>query len=56
MNDDQFRKQLNSKYTLQDLLKGQDLDIIAASLLLLGKLKAESVQRFLVTPPVLALH
>lgn len=52
MNDDQFRKQLNSKYTLHDLLKGQDLDIIAASLLLLGKLKVESVQLFRNSPTI----
>ncbi|MGE6489545.1 hypothetical protein [Paenisporosarcina sp. NPDC076898] len=52
MNDDQFRKQINSKYTLQDLLKGQDLEIIAASLLLLGKLKVESVQLFRNSPTV----
>ncbi|WP_342505747.1 hypothetical protein [Sporosarcina sp. FSL K6-2383] len=35
-----------SKYTLNDLLKGKDLEIVAASLLLLGKLKVESVQLF----------
>ncbi len=36
----------NSKYTLGDLLKGKDLEIVAASLLLLGKLKVDSVQLF----------
>ena len=50
MNDDYYRKKINSKYTLQDLLKGQDLDIIAASLLLLGKLKVESVQLYRNSP------
>ncbi|MCZ8537697.1 hypothetical protein M9R32_10925 [Paenisporosarcina quisquiliarum] len=50
MNDDQFRKQINSNYTLHDLLKGKDLDIIAASLLLLGKLKVDSVQLYRNSP------
>ncbi|NYF25457.1 hypothetical protein [Sporosarcina sp. JAI121] len=36
----------NSKYTLGDLLNGKDLEIVAASLLLLGKLKVDSVQLF----------
>ena len=36
----------NSTYTLNDLLKGKDIEIVAASLLLLGKLKVESVQLF----------
>ena len=36
----------NSTYTLNDLLKGKDLEIVAASLLLLGKLKVDSVQLF----------
>ena len=35
-----------SSYTLNDLLKGRDLEIVAASLLLLGKLKVESVQLY----------
>lgn len=50
MNDDYFRKKINPKYTLHDLLKGQDLEIIAASLLLLGKLKVESVQLYRNSP------
>jgi len=41
---------LIQKYTLQDLLKGKDLDIIAASLLLLGKLQVESVELFRNSP------
>ena len=41
-----FNQNPNSKYTLGDLLKGKDLEIVAASLLLLGKLKVESVQLF----------
>ena len=36
----------NSTYTLNDLLKGKDIEIVAASLLLLGKLKVDSVQLF----------
>lgn len=52
MNDDQFRKQLNSKYTLHDLLKGKDLEIITASLLLLGKLKVDAVTLFRNSPNV----
>lgn len=50
MNDDYYRKQINSNYTLHDLLKGKDLDIIAASLLLLGKLKVDSVQLYRNSP------
>lgn len=50
MSDHRFREQMNSKYTIQDLLKGKDLEIIAASLLLLGKLKVESVQLFRNSP------
>ena len=41
-----FNQNPNSKYTLGDLLKGKDLEIVAASLLLLGKLKVDSVQLF----------
>ncbi len=41
-----FNQNQNSKYTLGDLLKGKDLEIVAASLLLLGKLKVDSVQLF----------
>jgi hypothetical protein len=37
---------------MQDLLKGKDLETIAASLLLLGKLKVESVQLFRNTPNI----
>jgi len=36
----------HSTYTLNDLLKGKDIEIVAASLLLLGKLKVESVQLY----------
>lgn len=36
----------HSTYTLNDLLKGKDIEIVAASLLLLGKLKVDSVQLF----------
>lgn len=52
MSDHHFHKQKNSTYTLHDLLKGKDLDIIAASLLLLGKLKVESVQLFRNSPTI----
>lgn len=52
MSDKQFHKKPNSKYTVQDLLQGKDLDIIAASLLLLGKLKVESVQLFRNSPTI----
>ncbi|WP_255452102.1 TerB family tellurite resistance protein [Sporosarcina sp. ANT_H38] len=41
-----FSQNPNSKYTLGDLLKGKDLEIVAASLLLLGKLKVDSAQLF----------
>jgi len=52
MNDHHFHKQINPKYTLNDLLKGKDLDIIAASLLLLGKLKVDSVELYRNSPTV----
>lgn len=52
MNDHQFHKQINPQYTLNDLLKGKDLDIICASLLLLGKLKVDSVELFRNSPTV----
>jgi hypothetical protein len=41
-----FNRNSNSNYTLGDLLKGKDLEIVAASLLLLGKLKVDSVQLY----------
>ncbi|WP_252503844.1 hypothetical protein [Sporosarcina sp. Marseille-Q4943] len=43
---------VNSSYTLNDLLKGKDLEIIAASLLLLGKLKVDSVELYRNSPSV----
>jgi len=52
MTDHHFHKQINPKYTLNDLLKGKDLDIIAASLLLLGKLKVDSVELYRNSPTV----
>ncbi|MCM3638128.1 MULTISPECIES: hypothetical protein [Bacillales] len=42
----------NPAYTLNDLLKGKDLEIIAASLLLLGKLRVDSVILFRNSPTV----
>jgi hypothetical protein len=52
LSDHHFHKQKKSTYTLDDLLKGKDLDIIAASLLLLGKLKVESVELFRNSPTI----
>lgn len=52
MSDKKFDKKVNSKYTVEDLLKGNDLDIIAASLLLIGKLKVDSVELFRNTPNI----
>lgn len=52
MSDKQYQKKVNSKYTVQDLLKGKDLDIIAASLLLIGKLKVDSVELYRNTPNI----
>lgn len=52
MRDDQFHNKFNSSYTLHDLLKGKDLEIITASLLLLGKLKVDYVSLFRNTPDV----
>ena len=49
-----FNRNKNSTYTLNDLLKGRDLEIVAASLLLLGKLKVESVELFR-NEPVIAV-
>lgn len=43
---------VNSQYTINDLLKGKDLEIIAASLLLLGKLKVDSIQLYRNSPTV----
>lgn len=43
---------VNPSYTLNDLLKGKDLEIIAASLLLLGKLKVDSVLLYRNSPTV----
>ena len=45
-------EKVNSSYTLNDLLKGKDLEIIAASLLLLGKLKVDSVLLYRNSPTV----
>lgn len=47
-----FQQQGKSPYTISDLLKGKDLEIIAASLLLLGKLKVDSVQVFRSQPVI----
>ncbi|WP_075620164.1 hypothetical protein [Paenisporosarcina indica] len=52
MKDRQFQKNINPDYTLNDLLKGKDLDIIAASLLILGKLKVDSVELFRNSPTI----
>ncbi len=52
MSDHHFHKKIDPKYTLNDLLKGKDLDIIAASLLLLGKLKVDSVQLYRDSPTI----
>ena len=52
MNDHHFHKKINSTYTLADLLKGKDLDIICASLLLLGKLKVDSVELYRNSPDI----
>ncbi|AYC30578.1 hypothetical protein [Paenisporosarcina cavernae] len=38
--------------TIQDLFRGKDLDIIAASLLLLGKLKVDSIEVYRDAPEV----
>lgn len=46
MYSNNFKRDKNSTYTLNDLLKGRDLEIVAASLLLLGKLKVDSVQLY----------
>lgn len=43
---------INPSYTLNDLLKGKDLEIIAASLLVLGKLKVDSVILYRNSPTV----
>lgn len=50
--NDKFRQRANQSYSISDLLKGNDLDIVAASLLLLGKLKVSSVQLYRGQPVV----
>ena len=50
--NDQFQQGANKAYSISDLLKGKDLEIVAASLLLVGKLKVESVQLFRGQPVV----
>ncbi|WP_203247043.1 hypothetical protein [Sporosarcina beigongshangi] len=54
MYSNNFKRNNNSTYTLNDLLKGKDLEIVAATLLLLGKLKVESVELFR-NEPVIAV-
>lgn len=49
---DKFRQGANQSYSISDLLKGNDLDIVAATLLLVGKLKVESVQLYRGQPVV----
>ncbi len=39
-------------YSLHDLLKGKNLDIVAAALLLSGKLKVDSVELFRGSPVI----
>lgn len=50
--NDQFWQGANKSYSLSDLLKGKDLEIVAATLLLVGKLNVESVQLFRGQPVV----
>jgi len=51
-NNNVNNNKVNSQYTINDLLKGKDLEIIAASLLLLGKLKVDSIQLYRNSPTV----
>lgn len=51
MKDD-FRQGASKSYSISDLLKGNDLEIVVASLLLVGKLKVEAVQLFRGQPVV----
>ncbi|HLR80043.1 MAG TPA: hypothetical protein VK119_05625 [Bacillota bacterium] len=39
-------------FSIQDLLKGKNLEIVAAALLLTGKLKVDSVELFRMSPVV----
>ncbi|HEX6594379.1 MAG TPA: hypothetical protein VF095_07305 [Bacillota bacterium] len=41
-----------AKFSMQDLLKGKNLELVAASLLLSGKLKVDSVELFRMSPVV----
>ena len=43
---DDYARKSHASYTLSDLLKGNDIEIVAASLILLGKLKVDSVQLY----------
>ena len=47
-----YQQKPNPSYTINDLLKGKDLEIVAASLLLLGKLRVDSVELFRDEPSV----
>lgn len=44
--NDQSRQGAKTSYGISDLFSGKDLEIIAASLLLIGKLKVDSVSLF----------
>lgn len=50
--NDKFWQGANRSYSISDLLKGNDLDIVAATLLLVGKLKVSSVQLYRGQPVV----
>lgn len=52
LRNNHLHHKINPSYTLHDLLKGKDLEIIAASLLLLGKLKVNSVSLYRDTPEI----
>lgn len=52
MNQYHTNKNQHTSYTIADLLKGNDLEIVAASLLLLGKLKVESVEIYRNEPTI----
>ncbi|MFD1206891.1 MULTISPECIES: hypothetical protein [Sporosarcina] len=50
--DEQFWNRSNKPYTLGDLFKGKDLEIVTATLLLFGKLKVDYVSLFREEPVI----
>lgn len=52
MSSQKSQKNAQASYTLQDLLKGKNLEAISAALLLIGKLKVDSVLVYRSSPVI----